>query len=630
VPENVLVVTFDTTRADRVGCYGYARAETPTLDTLAREATLFEHAITPIPVTLPSHSTMMTGLNPYHHGVRYNGIHVLPQRVTTLAERLREAGFKTGAIVSSFAVATRFGLNQGFETYDDLFADKPMEDLSTHLERRAAQAIDKAILWWASHASDRRFLWVHLYDPHYPYDPPFPYSVSFADHPYDGEIAGADHELGRLFAELKKRADWESTLVIVAGDHGEGLYDHGERWHGNQVYEGTLHVPLIVKVPGRNVARRVREPVGLADITPTVLDFAGLKTVDPMDGASLRGAIDSGHAAPRPIYFESIAGAILYGWSPLLGVRRGSMKYFEGARGELYDIDHDPGEADNLAERETQRAGDLRADLDAFRRIADIGGAGVEAQQVMDDETIAQLASLGYVGGAATTPGRSGQGLHPPDVVEIEQELLRAQTAVSDQHWEDAAESLDFILRKDPTNRFALHFRSVAFSREGDLSKALELARALLRIYPDSPESYDLLGETLSQAGKPGDAAQLYADALKKHPEDERLRYHRVLALLEAGRIDEADSEVATLEKTHPSQSTTALSRSMIAAVRGNVPQSLDALEQSVTLGLHDLRSVDASPWFADVRKDPRYAGIAARASVAQSGVVPPKEQRKR
>jgi arylsulfatase A-like enzyme/TolA-binding protein len=622
-PQSVLLVTFDTTRADRVGAYGYARAETETLDALSKQATLFEQAIAAVPVTLPSHSAMMTGLNPYHHGVRYNGIHVLPQRVTTLAERLRDAGFKTGAVVSSFAVAGRFGLNQGFETYDDLFADKPGADIGTHVERRAGDAIDRAIAWWGSHGSDKRFLWVHLYDPHYPYDPPFPYSLRFADRPYDGEIASADHELGRLFATLEKRNDWDGTLVIVAGDHGEGLYEHGERWHSTQVYDDTLHVPLIIKLPGRQTGKRVREPVGLVDITPTVLDYAGLKSADPMDGVSLREAIDSGRAASRPIYFESIAGAILYGWSPLLGVRRGSMKYFEGARGELYDIEHDPGEVDNLVEREAQRASDLRVDLDAFRKIADIGGAGVEAQQVMDEETLAQLASLGYVGGAATTPGRSGQGLHPPDVVDLEQELLRAQTAVTEQKWQDAAQSLDFILRKDPTNRFALHFRSVAYSRAGETAKALELAQALLKIYPDSPEAYDLLGETLSQAGRPADAAKVYAEALVKHGDDPRLRFHRILSLLEAKRIDEAEVEVAALEKTFPSQSTTALARSMTAALRGNVAGSLDALDRAVTLGLHDLRPVEGSPWFLDVRNDPRYAGIATRASIPKSGALP-------
>jgi len=311
-------------------------------------------------------------------------------------------------------------------------------------------------------------------------------------------------------------------------------------------------------------------------------------------------------------------------------VRRGSMKYFEGARGELYDIDHDPAEVDNLVEREAQRAVDLRVDLEAYRRVADIGGAGVEAQPVMDEETLAQLASLGYVGGAATTPGRSGQGLHPPDVVDLEQELLRAQTVVIEQRWAAAAESLDFILRKDPTNRFALHFRSVAFSRAGETEKALELARALLNIYPDSPEAYDLLGETLSQAGRPGDAAKLYAEALAKHRDDARLRFHRVLALLEAKRVDEADSEVAALEKAHPGQSTTALSRSMIAAVRGNVPGSLDALERAVALGHHDFRPVDTSPWFVDVRNDPRYAGIAARASAGKSIAIPTKESPER
>lgn len=615
-PDNIVLVTLDTTRADRIGCYGYAKAATPVLDAFAREATLFEEAVTPVPATLPSHSTMMTGLNPYHHTVRYNGINILPQSVTTLAERLHQAGFKSGAIVSSFAVATRFGLNQGFDTYDDLFADKPEEGVATHLERKAADAVDRAIRWWDAHANDKRFLWVHLYDPHYPYAPPFPYSVQFADRPYDGEIASVDHEVGRLFEAIKKGGRWKGTLVIVAGDHGEGLFDHGERWHANQVYQSTLHVPLIVKAPGSVASRRVAEPVTLADLTPTVLDLAGVAHTDPLDGISLRGAIVSGQATARPIYFESIAGAILYGWSPLLGVRRGPMKYFEGARPELYDVGHDPAEADNLAQRDSQRAADLHADLETFRRVADVQGAGAKGQPVLDDETVKQLAALGYVGGSAETPARSGPGLHPPDAVDLEQELLRAQTAVTENRWGEVADSLDFILKKDPTNRFALHFRSVAFARHGDLGKALELARALLDIYPDSPESVDLLGETLSQAGKPAEAAQVYADALAKHGDNPLLRYHCTLALVEAGKIDEAEAEAAALAKSYPQETMTAVAQAIVSAIRGKVGDSLDALERAAHLGFRDFGLVDASPWFASVRKDPRYAGIRKTAPV--------------
>ena len=624
-PQDVVLITLDTTRADRIGCYGYAKAETPTLDALAGESTLFEAAVTPVPSTLPSHSTIMTGLNPYHHGVRYNGIHVLPARVTTLAERLKAAGFASGAIVSSFAVATRFGLAQGFTTYDDLFADKPNADLSTHLERKAADAIDRAIRWWDGHAAGKRFLWVHLYDAHYPYAPPFPYSVRFADRPYDGEIASTDHEVSRLFDVLKKSGAWRRTLVIVAGDHGEGLFDHGERWHANQVYESTIHVPLIIKAPGNATPHRVPEPVSLADIAPTVLELAGLEPVEPMDGISLRGAIDSGHAASRPIYFESIAGAILYGWSPLIGVRRGSMKYFEGARGELYDLQHDGAEADNLAQRDAQRAADLRTDLEQFRRVADAEGAGSQGQPVLDDETMRQLASLGYVGGTAATPARSGHGLHPPDLVELEQELLRAQTAVTENRWGEAADALDFILEKDRTNRFALHFRSLAFSRQGDFAKALELARALLAIYPDAPESPDLLGETLSQAGSPAEAAKVYAEAVTKHPDNALLRYHHALALVEAKRFDEAETEVAQLAKRYPNESMTAVAQAILGAIRGDVAGSLEALDCAIGSGFRDLALVDASPWFVDVRRDRRYAALVAKVASANSRGNPPK-----
>ena len=617
-PENILLVTLDTTRADRVGCYKYAKAATPALDGLAGESTLFEHAVAPSSSTLPSHSTMLTGLYPYHHGVRYNGIHVLPARVSTVAERLEGVGFTSGAVVSSFAVATRFGLAQGFDTYDDLFADKPEASGGTHVERKADDAVDRAIRWWNDHSRGKRFLWVHLYDAHYPYEPPFPYSVEFADRPYDGEIASTDHEIGRLFGALKEGGAWRDTLVIVAGDHGEGLFDHGERWHANQVYESTIRVPLLVKASGKPAPRRVSGPVSLADIAPTILDLAGVPPSEPMDGVSLRETIRSGKATARPIYFESMAGAILYGWSPLIGVRRGDMKYFEGARAELYDLEHDPGEADNLAGRDAQRAADLRVDLESFRRLADTQ-SGSQEQPVLDEETVKQLASLGYVGSTTATPARSGQGLHPPDLVDLEQELLRAQTAVVENRWGEVADALDFILKKDPTNRFALNFRSVAFSRSGDYAKAIELARAMVAIYPDSPESPDLLGQTLSQAGRPEEAVKVYADALVKHGDNALLRYHRTLALVEAKRIDEAEAEVAQLAKLQPTGTMTAVARAIIGAIRGRVSESLGALDQAVRSGFRDFAVVEGSPWFAKVRQDPRYQALVHRAEAAES-----------
>jgi len=620
--EQILLVTLDTTRADRLGCYGRARAETPTLDAFAREGTLFENAVAPVPVTLPSHSCIMTGQNPYRHGVRYNMIHVLPPSATTLAERLRGAGFRTGAMPSAIVVASRFGLGQGFESYPDTFP-APTQD-GELAERPAGEAVDGAIRWWTEHREEKRFFWLHLYTPHYPYVPPFPYSSTFADRPYEGEIASMDHELGRLFDALRKSGDWDRTLVVVAGDHGEGLYEHGERWHSEQVYDSTLHVPLLIKPPGASRTRRVRDPVGLVDLTPTILDYTGVAASGTMDGVSLRAAIDGRAPTPRAVYFESTTGALNYGWSPLHGIRRGPMKYFEGGRPEMYDLSADPRELNDLAGHDQGAVqSDLHDQLAAF-----LGAAGASEAQlavpVLDDETMAQLASLGYVGAPTAGTPAPGKGIHPPDMVELEQEILRSQWAVAAKRWDEAADTLDYVLRRDPTNRFALYFRARTFAQMGKPAEALTTARVLQRLSPDSTPAVDLVGELLSKSGKPREAAEHYAAALERNPKDTLLRYHRILVLVDARSLDAASRDLEVLKRERERHYSTAMAESLLEAARGNADASLAALQRAADLGLKSLAPVESSPVFTVVRGLPGYRALATRlaASANVSGVV--------
>lgn len=615
--DRILLVTLDTTRADRLGCYGRTQAATPVLDDLSLEATLFEQAVAAVPVTMPSHATMMTGLNPYRHGVRYNVIRVLPKSVKTLAGRLAASGFRTGAVPSAVVVAARFGLDQGFETYADDFrvGTTPGEEV----ERTAGEAVDRAIRWWNSKDGQKRFLWLHLYSPHYPYEPPFPYSSRFADRPYEGEIAYMDGELGRLFADLKKTGDWDETLVVVAGDHGEGLYDHGERWHAEQVYESTLHVPLLVKTPGRRAGLRVDQPVGLVDITPTILDYAGVPTSDPMDGTSLRVAIETGSAPVRSVYYESTTGAINFGWSPLHGIRRGRMKYFEGARGEMYDLVADPREMDNLSGKDAQKQSDLHDELATFLKVADASdtGAGVP---VLDDETLAQLTSLGYVGGPSGTMPARGQGIHPPDMVGLEQEIIRAQSAFAARRFDEAADALDYVLQHDPTNQFALYFRARTFAVTGALEKAIATARVLSRLAVDSTSATDLVGELLNTAGRPAEAAGIYRAALDRTPQDSLLRFHRVLVLVEAHDLDEAEKEQSVLERTRANHYSTAMGRALVEAAKGRVPEALDALRHAADLGMTNLKPIESSPFFLAIRSEPAYASLVERLTKVPTG----------
>ncbi|MEZ5330546.1 MAG: sulfatase [Thermoanaerobaculia bacterium] len=296
---NVVVATFDTTRADHIGCYGNASASTPVVDALAAEGFLFENAHAAIPITMPSHSTIMTGLVPMRHGVRDNGLFVLPAGVETLAERLRSAGYATGAAVGSFPLTAKFGLDQGFDLYDDR-VQSSQEDFrgrkvrakqDIFFDERRAQRVNEAIYPWLEEVAEAAkpfFLWVHYYDPHQPLQPPPPYDQLFADDLYAGEIAYADESLGTLFDELRRLGVWDRTLVVFTADHGEGMGEHRERTHSYLLYETTLHVPLIVRAPGGFEApRRITERVHHVDIVPTVLDLLGLERPPDLDGRSL-------------------------------------------------------------------------------------------------------------------------------------------------------------------------------------------------------------------------------------------------------------------------------------------------------------------------------------------------------
>ncbi len=619
-PRDVILITLDTTRADRLGCYGYTKAETPNLDALAQEATLFEHAVSAASVTLVSHATMFTGLYPYRHGVRYNGMFTLADAHYTLAERLRERGFRTAAIVSSFPVNHRFGLNQGFELYDDRFSEDEVGRALQNAERRARESVDLALAWWRERAGEPRFLWLHLFDPHWNYDPPFPYSSRFRERPYDGEIAYMDRELGRFFETLRERGDWDPALLIVAGDHGEGLYEHNERWHSYLIYETTVHVPLIVKAPGQRSGQRIAGPVSLADLAPTILEFVGISPEDEgFDGVSLVQALRTGKVPERSLYFEAMGGNLNYGWAPYQGLRVGAWKYAEGARPELYDLGSDPGELNDLSDQESERRASLARALSRFRQAAEQAG-NASPTVVLDEEILEQLTSLGYVGSTEVSQLKGGRGAHPPDMIDLEPELLRAQSLVSTDDWAAAVEALDFLLRRDPTNRFALAFRTQAHMRAGELSEALAVAETLHRLYPDSAHAADLHGEVLAALRRYDEAADLYARALEQHPHHTLLRYHRVLVLVDGRRFEEADAEMDRLEEHMPEHRTTYAARALVEAARGNVDASLAALEKAVDAGLGSLDAMDQSPWFEAVRRDPRYAAVKQRASEAAAG----------
>jgi len=395
---NVLVITTDTTRADHIGCYGNRTVETPVIDGLARDGILFAQAVTPSPNTMPAHCSLFTGLYPAHHGVRANGTFKLDDTVTTLAERLKERGYRTGAAISAFVLDSRFGLDQGFEMYhDDL--TKGMQ-YSPHMfrERAAELTNEPALKWLRENADQPFFLWVHYFDPHAVYMPPEPFRTNYAHDLYDGEIAYVDSQIGALLNQLQELGVRERTLIIYTSDHGEGLGEHGEQTHSLLIYDSTLHIPLIIHAPqGLPRGKVIHHQSCLVDVVPTVLALLGHEVPDNLDGVNL---CQPPREQYRPVLIETIATMTLHGWAPLVGVRRTDLKYILAPKPELYDLENDPRERNNLHDSRPKEVSELSTKLaewlgqDPFlsaRKAIDL--SVLQA----DKEALRHLAALGYV-----------------------------------------------------------------------------------------------------------------------------------------------------------------------------------------------------------------------------------------
>jgi arylsulfatase A-like enzyme/Tfp pilus assembly protein PilF len=410
-PVNVLLITLDTTRADHIGAYGYARARTKAIDALAAEGVRFAHAQSPVPLTLPAHASILTGTYPTVHGLRNNGSYFLPPQAETLAKILKNRGYRTAAFVASFILDSRFGLDQGFDVYSDrMDTAGGIKDMQS--ERPAGEVFADFDAWLktASGASPF-FCWLHFYDPHRPYAPPEPFKSDPTLSPYDGEIANVDLNVGRVFERLRSRGLYDDTLIIVAADHGEGLGEHGEYGHGIFCYQETLAVPLLIRLPGKPFRPAViDDTVDLVDIMPTVLAAVGAPVPKTVQGVSLLPLISGKRGPEREFYFESLYAQEEMGGAPLMGLLAGGWKYFDLPRPEFYDIKNDPGEKVNLVSTQAAYADRLKA------RLKDSGaqspGRKGETVRTMSAEERRRLESLGYVAAASSRP--AGGGLTDP------------------------------------------------------------------------------------------------------------------------------------------------------------------------------------------------------------------------
>jgi choline-sulfatase len=487
---DLLVVTLDTTRADRLGAYGYAGAETPHLDRLAAEGFRFSEALTVAPVTLPAHASIWTGRLPPRHGVRNNAEFRLGDDESTLAEILRDQGYATAAFVSSFVLDRRYGLSQGFERYDDqVEAQEGPAFAASVLERRGDHTADSFLAWLATQqAGQKLFAWVHFFDPHAPYAPPPPFRERFED-PYDGEIAFMDQQIGRLLAGIAQQGRTEKTLVVVVGDHGEGLGEHGERQHAFFVYDSTMRVPLIVHAPKAlgGPALVDGRVVSSIDLLPTLLELLAIRDPSPdRDGESWVGRPPR---ADREVYLESLVPYYDFGWAPLYARRGLRDKAILAPRRELYDLADDPGEAADLFP--TAR-GDSRLRRDAlFQRLEEelsaldaLPGQSDPAGDVPDEEK-ARLQALGYLGGAGPAPG--GKLLDDPkDRIGVHGALADANAALAAGRPDLAERLIRPALALSPRDRSALLLLGKLHLGEGRLNDAKKVLEDFSAVQPRS------------------------------------------------------------------------------------------------------------------------------------------------
>ena len=532
---NLLLVTIDTLRADRLGCYGYSQIETPNLDRIAQQGVLFENAVAPAPLTAPSHASMMTGVYPTVHKVRNTGGFVLSPSEAKLSKILQDQGWDTAAFIGSSVLKARFGFNQGFAVYDDEMPTSASGSALAEPERRAGEVVDRAVKWLDVQSGKPFFLWVHVYDPHIPYDPPEPFREKYRDRPYDGEIAYTDQQLGRLFDTVARKSRPENTLIAVLSDHGESFSEHGEYTHGVFLYDSTLRIAFLMSGGGIPAGLRVKQQARTIDLLPTVLELMGGKAPRGTQGTSLAPAFRGKEVPTAYAYAETLFPKFNMGWAELRAMRTNRWKYIRAPKPELYDLAQDPAETTNVIASHPAEARELEAQLKAVSE-----GREKVAPAPMDPGTLRQLKSLGYLGGSSPQGYElTGQGTDPKDRLEV---LRLLHLAVhSGAPLPQRISMLRKAIAEDPTNPTLYNNLGNLYSEAGRQAEAMALYRDALHKGVSTAWLYSRLGSLYLRQGNKADAIASFEAAARLNPSDYESLENLAVAYREAGRI--ADSE---------------------------------------------------------------------------------------
>jgi len=593
-PANVVFITIDTLRPDHLGCYGDKQIRTPNIDTLAADGTRFERAYTAVPVTLPSHTVIFTGTYPTLSGVHDFAANKLSPTQATLASVLKDNGYTTGAVIGSAVLDSRFGLNHGFDFYYDHFDFNRLQESNLdEMERPGNIVADVTLDWLSKNYQKKFFLWMHLYDPHYPYRPPAPYSEEYRDRPYDGEIAFADAQVGRLIEFLKNKGLYQNTLIILSGDHGESLGEHGEKTHGFFIYNATLHVPLIIHLPGDMHARTVQNLVNLADIMPTVLAALNIQLPAHVQGQSLLPIISpKKEDNARSLYAETFLPRLHFNWSELPGVETENYHFINAPKPELYDLRKDPGETHNLFAEKKAVTEEMRVRL---AKLIQQYTAGQELAEKtgLDPVLMERLKSLGYAGFSGGS--NSGANIHalPDPKDRIQTYELFSDAMADSQHgqYAESIEKLNAALKTDPDSVPGHYLQGLNYYRTREFPKSVAELERVLQLSPNYALAAFQLGLAYGRNGDFDKSISMLQRALELDPTNFDAAYNAGVAYLQKKMVPEAAAAFRKSLEIAPDYALAHRSLGEVLLYQGETENALIELHRAAELAPDDQRT---------------------------------------